>query len=66
MCIRDRFNVFCGTYSYMAPELVCRIPYDGKATDVWSIGVLLYVMLTGEFPFKGKSQNKLKKRIKSS
>ena len=48
-----KYNVFCGTYSYMAPELVCRVPYDGKATDVWSLGVLLYIILTGDFPFKG-------------
>ena len=51
---KKKFNVYCGTPSYMAPELACRIPYDGKASDVWSLGVLLYIMLTGDFPFKGE------------
>ena len=62
---KKKFNVFCGTYSYMAPELVSRIPYDGKATDVWSIGVLLYIMLTGDFPFKGTNQMEMTNNIKN-
>jgi serine/threonine protein kinase len=46
---------FRGTLSYMAPEIFtsCRtlLPYDRMKADIWSIGVLLFVMLTGNMPF---------------
>ena len=43
-----------GTVSYMAPEVAAPdalAPYDGAAADVWSIGVMLYVMLVCNYPF---------------
>ena len=42
----------CGTKSYMAPEVMKRAPYDGSAADVWSAGVVLFIMLAGNPPFE--------------
>ena len=46
-------NVFCGTPSYMSPELATKKDYQGWHADVWALGVLLHVFLCGKFPFKG-------------
>ena len=45
-------NSNCGTQNYMAPEILQQIPY-AQEVDIWSLGVLLFYMLFGEFPFKG-------------
>ena len=37
----------CGTRGYMAPEVVARRPYEGAPVDVWSAGVILFIMLAG-------------------
>ena len=52
----QRLKIFCGTPSYMSPEIVRKHEYDGKPVDMWALGVLLYVMLTGTFPFRGVSE----------
>jgi len=46
----------CGTLSYMAPELIKREPYDERA-DIWSIGVILYILLGGYSPFDDSLPN---------
>ena len=56
-------NLLCGSPSYMAPEIVNKEKYIAQYSDIWSLGVLFYSMLYGRFPFKGKNQEELFKKI---
>lgn len=42
----------CGTKGYMSPEVLSCLPYEGKTADVWSAGVVLFIMLAGFPPFE--------------
>jgi len=46
-------TLYCGTPCYMAPELIKREKYSGKSVDVWALGVLLFKIITGDYPFGG-------------
>ena len=56
-------KLFCGTISYMAPEIVNKEKYIAQFSDIWSLGVLLFVMLFGRFPFRAKKQEELFREI---
>lgn len=49
----ERSNTHCGSRPYAAIELLTGRAYTGNGVDIWSAGVVLYVMLTGCFPFGG-------------
>ena len=48
----EKLNFYCGTPSYMDPDLARKAPYLGTAADVWACGVILFTMLTSILPFK--------------
>ncbi|EDO46091.1 predicted protein, partial [Nematostella vectensis] len=56
---RPRSNTFCGSYAYAAPEILQGIPYDATSSDVWSLGVVLFAMVTGRFPFDDQDRRQL-------
>ncbi|KAI3407707.1 hypothetical protein GPALN_014360 [Globodera pallida] len=58
-------STWCGSPPYAAPELLLAQEYDGRQSDVWSLGVILYILVTAGFPFPGDSVDKLKRAVLS-
>ncbi|KAI2643378.1 kinase-like protein [Xylaria nigripes] len=47
----EKLETRCGSDDYAAPEVILGQPYDGRATDAWSLGVLLYALIESRLPF---------------
>lgn len=48
----------------MAPEVAGKSSYEGWHVDMWSCGILLYVMLCGSYPFRGMDEKELYRKIR--
>ena len=48
-----KLTQYCGTLNYMAPEIISKEPYWGKQIDIWALGILLYYLSVGKYPFIG-------------
>lgn len=55
----------CGSPHYASPEIVKGIPYDGRLSDIWSCGVVLYALLSGRLPFDDPSFRNLVAKVKA-
>ncbi|XP_028794005.1 CBL-interacting serine/threonine-protein kinase 6 [Neltuma alba] len=53
----------CGTPAYVSPEIISKKGYDGAKSDIWSCGVILYVLLAGFLPFQGDNLVSMYKKI---
>lgn len=60
---QEKLKVFCGTPSYMSPEIVSKREYFGAPSDIWGCGVLLFTLLCGTFPFKSQFEKDLYRKI---
>ncbi|KAK4259574.1 hypothetical protein QN277_005891 [Acacia crassicarpa] len=57
------FHTFCGTPAYVAPEVLARKGYDGAKVDLWSCGVVLFVLTAGYLPFHDQNIMAMYKKI---
>ena len=55
---KEKMDSACGTLSYVAPEVLTMQGY-GKEADLWSVGVIMFLLLCGKLPFDGEDHNEI-------
>ncbi|XP_003496603.1 sperm motility kinase Z-like [Cricetulus griseus] len=59
----QKLERLCGAFQFIPPEVFLGIPYDGPKVDIWTLGVLLYYMVTGTVPFGGATLSELREQV---
>ncbi|KAJ6769976.1 NON-SPECIFIC SERINE/THREONINE PROTEIN KINASE [Salix purpurea] len=57
------FHTFCGTPAYVAPEVLAKKGYDAAKVDIWSCGIVLFVLMAGYLPFQDQNIMLMYKKI---
>lgn len=60
----EKGNSFWGTPSYMSPEIVNHQSHNYMKADIWALGVILYALISGNFPFVGQNDKDLFNKIR--
>ncbi|CAH1124499.1 unnamed protein product [Ceutorhynchus assimilis] len=60
--IQSLMSEYCGTVVYMPPEILAMKTYS-ELCDVWAIGVIMFMMLYGKYPFMDKTEEKIRAKI---
>ncbi|KAJ4976291.1 hypothetical protein NE237_001397 [Protea cynaroides] len=63
MRLDGMFHTFCGTPAYVAPEVLARKGYDAAKADIWSCGVVLFVLMAGYLPFHDQNIMQMYRKI---
>ncbi|XP_052026007.1 sperm motility kinase 2A-like [Apodemus sylvaticus] len=61
----QRLSYHCGTFPFAAPELLLGRLYDGHKLDVWTLGIVLYLMITGRIPFDASNLLHFRRQVVS-
>lgn len=59
-------ETYCGSYAYAPPEILRGIPYDPMLGDIWSMGIVLYTMMTGRLPYDDTNHKVLLQQVQKS